>query len=214
MASRIKHMAWVAALAASAAGASPYTEVGDAGETLSGAQFIGAGVDVIHGNMGAASADLYAFSWAGGAFTVDTFGSVADTQLFLFNAAGQGVWANDQADASTSDSRITDPALAAGLYYIGVSVFDYDPFSTAGPMFPSAPFVGQFGPSNSGTLDHWALFSHHPASVGEYVIHFSAPTGAVAEPGTLALLGLGLATAGAASRRVRRGVPGAPASSA
>ena len=185
----IQAMAGVAALAAASAGASPYFEAGDAGQSLLSAQAVGAGVDVIHGNVGSSTADMFSFYWAGGAFEMNTFGSTADTQLFLFNAAGQGVWANDQASAGVSASQIIDPALAAGLYYVGVSVFDYDPYSSLGAMFPSAPFTGQFAAQNAGVLDHWAPFSGHMSATGDYVINFSAATsGELPEPPTLAVM--------------------------
>jgi hypothetical protein len=188
-------------LVASSAWAMPYFELGDAGQSLTDAQAVGAGVDVIHGTVGLNTADLFSFRWGGGAFTVDTFGSIADTQLFLFNAAGQGVWANDQA-GGTNASQIIDPSLAAGQYFIGISVFDYDPFSSAGAMFPSAPFNGQFGPLNAAPLDHWATFSGHGSGGGDYVINFSAPT-AVPEPPMLAVFGIALAALGLA-RRLRK----------
>ena len=175
----------------------PYLEIGDAGETLAAAQAVGGGVTSIVGSIVNQSADMFSFYWSGGALTLDTIGSRADTQLFLFNSLGQGVWANDQAD-SMSYSRIVDPALAAGLYYIGLSVFDYDPRSSLGFMFPSAPFNGQFGPSNLAPLDHWARFSGHSSGEGSYVINFSSAT-SVPEPPMLillatALLGMGYFT--------------------
>lgn len=187
-------------LAASTAWATPYFEVGDAGQSLTDAQLVGGGTDVIHGNVSLTSPDLFAFYWSGGAFAVDTFGSTADTQLFLFNAAGQGVWANDQATAGTSASQIIDPALGSGQYFIGVSGFDYDPYSSVGVIFPSAPFTGQFGPLNNAPLDHWAAFSPHVSGVGDYVVNFRTPT-ALPEPSTLPVFAVALAALGFATRR-------------
>jgi hypothetical protein len=132
---------------------------------------------------------------------LDTVGSNADTQLFLLNSLGQGVWANDEAVPYPS-SRIVDPALAAGQYYIGLSAFDYDPYSSLGVMFPSAPFTGQFGPSNSAPLDHWARFSFHTGGVGNYVINFSSAT-ALPEPPMLILLGTALLALGYSRRGAR-----------
>jgi hypothetical protein len=179
----------------------PYLEIGDAGETLGTAQAVGSGVTTIIGNIVNQNADLFSFYWNGGALTLDTVGSSADTQLFLFNSLGQGVWANDQAEPFPS-SRIVDAALAAGQYYIGLSVFDYDPYSSLGLMFPSAPFTGQFGPLNSAPLDHWAPFSGHLSGAGDYVINFSSAT-AVPEPPILLLLGSALLAMGYSRRRAR-----------
>jgi hypothetical protein len=192
----------------SSAFATPYFEAGDAGQSLADAQLIGAGVDVIYGSVDTHSADMFSFDWLGGAFAVDTLGSIADTQLFLFNAAGQGVWANDQAASAVNWSQIIDPALAAGQYFIGISVFDYDPFtsdgsSSLGALFPSSPFTAQLAPWTDLPLDHWQTFSGHSSGAGDYVINFRTPT-AVPEPPLLALFGGGLATLAFATRRRRR----------
>jgi len=119
---------------------------------------------------------------------LDTFGSTADTQLFLFDSIGRGVWANDEAPGVPNSSIIAAPVLAAGQYFIGLSGFDYDPYSGVGVMFPSAPFTGQFGPSNLASLDHWAKYSGHHGLAGHYVINFNAIS--VAEPSALVLFGL------------------------
>lgn len=211
MDSWIKALTVATVLAASTAAAMPYFEVSDAGQNLSDAQSIGSGVDVIHGNVANGSADLFSFYWGGGAFTADTIGSVADTQLYLFNAAGQGVWANDQhgpapwpQSIDPSWSQIVDPALSAGQYFIGISIFDYDPYSSAGAIFPSAPFNGQFGPLNMAPLDHWAPFSWHQSAQGDYVVNFNKPT-SVDEPSMLVELCIGLTALGFVTR-LRRGV--------
>jgi Bacterial pre-peptidase C-terminal domain len=177
----------------------PYAEIGDVGETLGTAQAVSGGVTTIVGDIVRDNADLFSFYWNGGALTLDTAGSSADTQLFLFNAFGQGVWANDEAVPFPS-SRIVDAALAAGQYFIGLSMFDFDPYSNLGAMFPSAPFTGQFGPSNLAPLDHWARFSPHLGAAGSYVINFSSPT-AVPEPPMLILIGTALLALGFSRRR-------------
>ena len=184
---RPRILALIATCLTSPAWATPYFEMGDDGEGLGSAQAIGVGVDVIYGSTTSFTADLYSFYWAGGALTLDTFGSATDTQLFLFNGAGQGVLGNDQASAFESDSLIVDPALAAGQYFVGVSLFDFDPYSIEGEIFPSAPFNGLFGPSNGSPLDHWAKRSGHSVPDGSYVVHFNQPTG-IPEPSTLSLM--------------------------
>ena len=61
-------------------------EIGDAGETLATAQAVGGNVTTIVGNIVRDNADPFSFHWNGGALTLDTVGSNADTQLFLFNS--------------------------------------------------------------------------------------------------------------------------------
>jgi hypothetical protein len=192
------------ALVSSPARAIPYYEVDDAGELIAEAQFVGGGVDVIHGDIGGfRDADLFLFHWGGGAFVVDTLGSAMhDTILFLFDAAGRGIWKNDEVASGVKWSQIVDPDLSAGHYALGVSPWNYYPtsdpsHSSSGAIFPSA-FTGQWGPVNDLPLDHWDLY--HASPGGAYVINIRTPT-AVPEPPTLALFGAALAVLGFASRQ-------------
>ena len=193
---------WLTATAILFAGqaiAVPIAEVGDAGETLATAQTVGAGTTSINGGI-AGGADLFQFGWGGGAFSADTLGSGTDTQLFLFDAFGVGVWAND--DHFGLLSEITDAALSAGTYYIGISSFDYDPRDAGNNlMFPSFPFGSQFGPIDGDALDHWSGPSF---TAFEYSINFNSETTSVPEPGTLLLLGAGLLGLGLRRRRIAR----------
>ena len=179
----------------------PFTEVGDAGDLVATAQQLGPGTTQIDGILDRRDADLFGFYWGGGSLTIDTVGSTFDTQLFLFDAVGNGIWGNDDAIAFAGAAAIVDPALAAGSYLIGISGFNHDPNDASGSvMFQSFPFEPQYGPNPGvGPLAQWSGFG----GGGDYQINFSSPVGPapVAEPGTLALLGLGLLGLAASRRR-------------
>ncbi|HZO90104.1 MAG TPA: hypothetical protein VFB38_17380 [Chthonomonadaceae bacterium] len=73
------------------------------------------------------------------ATTVDTFGTLDDTQLFLFNQDGTGVVAND--DAPDDALRSTIPAgfvTTPGRYFLGISAFDADPLGRVNPADPNS----------------------------------------------------------------------------
>jgi hypothetical protein len=87
-----------------APGAFAASEVGDAGELRATANDMGAGaVTTIQGSFtDAADADLYRVCLSDGAsFSASTLGATTlDTQLFLFDSQGYGIYANDDAAGS------------------------------------------------------------------------------------------------------------------
>lgn len=144
------------------AGAATFAEVGDAGPLPATAQNV-TGVEPvteITGTLGGAppGEDMYRLCLAGNgtfsASTVGTPGTFSDTQLFLFDAAGNGVYANDDAPGGGFRSTLpaSDPLTPAvpGIYYLAISVFNDDPVSAGGLIFPNAPFSGVFGPTGPG----------------------------------------------------------------
>src|SRR5262245_33047576 len=128
---RVSGLALALLLLAPAAGrADIFTEVGDAGQTVGTAQTtVGAGfLDEIRGTIGSpgptGDVDLFVIFISNpsgfSATTVGTPGTLANTQLFLFDVNGRGVYAND--DASAATGRSTLPAgsplgpTAPGIY--------------------------------------------------------------------------------------------------
>jgi hypothetical protein len=203
--------AWLALT--SLAAADIWTEVGDAGDLPSTAQITG----FVSGNPlteirgiidNRTDADMYAILLTGGgtfsATTVGTPGTLNDTQLFLFDAAGHGVYAND--DASASTRRSTLPAgnpltpLSAGLYYLAIAPFGHVPVSapTNNQIFPSFPQTGVFGPTGPGGADPisgWkGTAPPNDNFPGTYTIRLTGAQTFVPEPGTLTLAGFGLLT--------------------
>ena len=126
---------------APAAVAVPVSEQGDAGETAATAQNLTTQlVTSIGGQLAGADSDLYRICLAGGrTFSATTVGTTTtDTQLFLFDGAGRGVYANDNsADTRQSTLPAGDPLTPAapGEYLLAVSPYDRDPESDAGAIF-------------------------------------------------------------------------------
>jgi PEP-CTERM motif-containing protein len=211
--------ALVAALAfASSAGATPWAEVGDAGD-LPGTAQVTAGAGALTSITGSVplnsstDADMYrlhiSVPGAFSATTVGTIGTLVDTQLFLFDLAGLGIYGRDN-DPGTA--RTTLPAgnplgpQVAGDYFLVISGFNRDPVSSGGLIFPSSPSMTLFGPTGPGGALPISGYTGLEgfSGRGSYTValtgaEFAAP--ALPEPGTLLLLGAGLAGLAALRRR-------------
>ena len=175
-------------LATGRAWALSWTEAGDAGDLPAFAQQPGGAgaLDSISGTIDSnADADMYRICLTGGGtFSATTVGGTApelDTQLFLFNAAGAGVFAND--DDPVSGPQSTLPAghalspAAAGVYYLAVSTFNDDPLDAGGnDIFVSGGFTAVVGPVDGDPVQGWNDLG---GQSGDYTI---ALTGAVPCP--------------------------------
>jgi hypothetical protein len=128
-----------------------------------------------------------------------------DPQLFLFDASGKGVYANDDLFGSTQATLTSGglSPLAAGLYFLGISGSGLNPFSANGNIFPAELFdqvVGPTGPGGGAPLLRFEGDS--TASFGKYSIALTGaqtigadPAVSVPEPGMtmgFLLLGAGL----------------------
>lgn len=190
---------------AAPAGAIPWAEVDDAGELGGTAQVtVGTGpLTSIDGAMfGLDVADLYLIYIDDPAgFSATTVGLITtmDSQLFLFDSAGVGIYANDNSADLNFPFQSTLPAgdpnspTAVGDYLLGISSLNYDPLDAgAALIFPDVQF-GVFGPNSSNPLAGWA---GRPFDDGEYSIALTgasfAQAASVPEPGTALLMGAGL----------------------
>ncbi len=209
--------------------AATITEVGDAGQLLLTAQSAnsmpgGTALTNIYGAIGTGDADLYKIYLTGGqtfsATTTLSFSANAfDTQLFLFDSAGIGVYANDDSEdsppQSTLPASISLTPSASGIYYLAISGSGYLPLSSGGFIFPVTGglldqsggiqnAVGPTGPGGALALNGWSSTS---SEVGDYDIALTgaqflpSQEAAVPEPSAVALTGLGLAVLGLALRR-------------
>jgi hypothetical protein len=125
-----------------APGAFAASEVGDAGELRSTAGDMGrAQVMDIQGSFWDSSdVDLYRVCLSDGAsFSASTLGATTvDTQMFLFDSQGYGVYANDDAAGSRGSllpAHHRFSPRAGGEYFLGISVFNRDPQSSLGEIF-------------------------------------------------------------------------------
>ncbi|HEX7143670.1 MAG TPA: DVUA0089 family protein, partial [Gaiellaceae bacterium] len=120
------------------------TESGDAGDLPSTAQDLGSGaVTSIFGSFtGGADVDVYRVCLTNGvSFSATTVGATTlDTQLFLFDSNGRGVYSNDDASLGIHGSRLPSAHAFSpsgpGEYFIAISSFNNDPQSDAGEIFP------------------------------------------------------------------------------
>jgi hypothetical protein len=152
----------VLAVAVPAALAAPWTEVGDAGSLRGTAQaVVGDGaLTSISGSIGDPNdEDMYKICLRGGKrFSATTDGGATfDTQLFLFNASGRGVYMNDDIGGDPYNVQSRLPRMQpltprqAGIYFLAISAFDNDPVNARGQMiFPDEPFDVVHGPARPG----------------------------------------------------------------
>jgi hypothetical protein len=162
--------------AATSFAANIYVEGSDAGQTIAAAQPVstlpgGTTLDAIRGTL-FSGADVFKIYLTGGqTFSATTTASTLpynnfDTELFLFDSAGLGVYAND--DSSVSPPQSTLPAgsaftpSASGIYYLALSSSGYTPVSAGGAIFgafvATTDVVGATGAGGSAVLSGWNSF--------------------------------------------------------
>ncbi|MEQ8755342.1 MAG: DVUA0089 family protein [Coleofasciculus sp. G1-WW12-02] len=144
------------------------------GQLISTAEVLGTGAGVplttISGNFSRPTdVDLFQiYLNGGGTFSATTVGGTTlDTQLFLFDGNGLGVYANDDTTGNITQSTLPGgnglTPTTAGIYYLAVSRYDNDPRSNNGYIFPDSPFdsvlaptgVGGSSPLNKALWDLW-----------------------------------------------------------
>lgn len=198
---------------------------GDAGQTVLTAQpTTGASsMNYIIGSLGVAGdlVDLFQITITDPVnFTAEVIGASFDSQLFLFNTAGNGIASNDDGGTgnlskldATNDPNAALARLAVGEYLLGISVYDVDAYVGGSEMFPDACLTSDktCAPQFAGAFTQWlgrpSAFGSIPAA---YMIAVNgvnrAPTPSP-EPSAALLFGVGFAASGLAVRqRQRRGL--------
>lgn len=175
-----------------------YLEQDDAGALLDDAQAIAhcpGSLDFIYGQLSDSDpVDLFKFSitddepFSAGLYSFSPgYALDYDSQLFLFDSAGKGLFANDDRplvpgttfpDKTLTEvsaiSRIDDISLPVGDYFLGISAFDIDPWGDNGEIFPDAPYqavVGPTGPGGDDPLSQWA--GAGGSTSGDYLIELT-----------------------------------------
>ena len=212
-------------LAAGPARAISFTESSDAGESLADATSVTSAqmtpLESISGTL-FGDADLFKIFLTGGqTFSATTTSSetaqipvnqalgipidvVVDPKIFLFDASGKGVYANDDAFGSTQSTLLSGPGgfspSQSGNYFLGISGTGYEALSANGQIFPTEPFDQQAGPTGPGGSAPLVGFAgDRTLSSGKYTISLTGAQTVVANqpvsvPGpsmTLGLLALG-----------------------
>lgn len=205
--------------------ATTFAELGDAGN-LPGTAQVMSGIGLlteIHGTLSPANGDaqdMYRVYIDGGrTFSATTVGGVGfDSQLFLFDSSGKGVYANDDVrfrDFAPSTLPAGDPLtpIAAGYYYLAITQCCSTPTSASGQIFTVAGpnHRALSGPTGVGgdspVTGYSGAFVQSPAFGGPYQIFLSGahltdahltapPASAVPEPHTYALMLAGLGMMG------------------
>ncbi|WP_009630164.1 DVUA0089 family protein [Synechocystis sp. PCC 7509] len=200
-----------------------FAEISDAGDNLNTAQVIPSGafsLDSISGTLFENDADLFKIFLTGGqTFSATTRNAqtdqipiddllgiptelAADPQLFLFDSAGRGVYANDDSFGSlqpTLSSSGFSPT-EAGIYYLAISSSGYNPVSNGTSIFPDAT-GGEVLPNNSNFV--LTDFVGTSNTNGRYDIALS---GAKAVPEPTSILGILSLSAWGAVRRMKKKV--------
>jgi hypothetical protein len=125
-----------------APGALAESEIGDAGDLRATANDMGAApVTTIMGSFTDASdADVYRICLTNGtSFSATTVGATTlDTQMFLFDSQGYGIYANDDSGGTRGSllpAQHRFSPRAGGEYFLGISSFNRDPQSSQGEIF-------------------------------------------------------------------------------
>ncbi len=169
----------------------------NAGSSIETAQFVsnGSGVSLesISGTFSSTdSADVYQIFLTGnGTFSASTVdGTTIDTQLFLFDAGGFGIYGNDDRagcdcfQSTLPAGDILTPTLP-GIYFLAISEFGVEPVSTEGRIFPDAfdtesvDFESIVTPTAAGGALPLIGFDSEGFSEGNYTIALTGVEGTV-----------------------------------
>jgi hypothetical protein len=164
------------------ASAQTWTEQGDAGDLPETAQSTGSGtLSQIQGSLDVNDVDMYAiYITDPAAFRASTVGGATwDTQLFLFDANGVGVVAED--DTGGFQSTINNAAgciTAPGLYYLAITRYNKDPLGcNEGGLWSFNDNNCPNGAEATSRVNSWTSST---GTAGSYTIFLTGVAGATA----------------------------------
>jgi hypothetical protein len=113
---------------------------------------------------------------------------IADPVLYLFDAAGMGVAMDDEGGGFGQALLRLAGSMLSGDYYLAIAYAGVEAIDALGNSIFDAFGTGAVN-AGAGALSSWigGPFSPDPALVGDYEVAVRVP-----EPGTLALVALGL----------------------
>jgi hypothetical protein len=200
-----KYLLMAALLAVSAmSSAQIWNESGDAGDSIAGAQEtqgVGA-LTMINGTIDD-DIDIFRFRIVNAAaFSITVTNTGIDSMLFMFNAGGMGVVADDDTAGNLlSFVDFTNVPQVTGIMNIAIGNFLCDPWTSTSFMWDNI-FPANEGPNANGTanpLDHWDIIGD---GADDYTLVLTgAEFATVPEPATFVAIGLGLASLAFARRR-------------
>jgi len=164
------------------ASAQIWYEQGDAGDLPETAQSTGSGIlSQIQGSLDVNDVDMYAiYITDPAAFSASTVeGATWDTQLFLFDANGVGVVANDDTGGLQSTINNTAGCITApGLYYLAITRYNKDPLGcNDGGLWSTNANNCPNGPESSSRVNSWTSST---GTAGSYTIFLTGVEGATA----------------------------------
>ncbi len=160
-----------------------HIEVGDAGNLPATAQDPGGvgPLTSISGSGGGVDEDMYRICITNpSAFSATTL-SMADfdTQLFLFDSTGRGVYSNDDFPGGPPFHSFLPPGdvnspTAVGIHFIAISGFNDEAENAAGLIFADAAFTDVNGPTGPGGANPITSWTGPGSGPGAYAIVLTA----------------------------------------